>query len=127
MEGSVVGAGQPARLTVEGLAGRSFDGSVTRFSYALDDEAKTMLAEIEMPNPKAELRPGMYARVTIGIQQKENALLVPLEAVVVKRAGAAVFTVSDNKARKVPIKPGFNDGGNVGMVSGFEGNQPAIG
>src|SRR5260370_8811215 len=126
MEGSVIAAGQPARITVEGVAGRNLDGSVTRFSYALDDEAKTMLAEIEMPNPKAELRPGMYARVTIGIQQKENALLVPLEAVVVERAGAAVFTVSDNKARKVPIKTGFDDGVNVEIVSGLDGNQPVI-
>jgi RND family efflux transporter MFP subunit len=126
LEASLIAAGQPARVTVEGLAGRSFDASVTRFSYALDNETKTMLAEIELPNPKAELRPGMYARVTIGIQRKEDALLVPVEAVVVERAGASVFTVKDNKARKVPIKTGFDDGVNVEIVSGLDANQPVI-
>jgi len=113
-------------VAVEGLTGRTFEGKITRFSYALDDASKTMLAEIELPNPKAELRPGMYARVTIGIQRKEDALLVPLEAVVVERAGTSVFTASDNKARKVPVKTGFNDGSNVEILSGVDANQPII-
>ena len=126
LETSLVATGQPVKVTVDGLPGRSFDGKVTRFSYALDEATKTMLAEIELPNPKLELRPGMYAIVKIGIERKEDALLVPVEALVAERAGASVFTVVDNKAKKIPVKTGFNDGANVEIVSGVKPDQALI-
>src|SRR5436309_10159975 len=126
LETSLVATGQPVEVTVDGLPGRSFDGKVTRFSYALDEATKTMLAEIELPNPKLELRPGMYAIVKIGIERRENALLAPVEALVTEKAGASVFTVVDNKAKKIPVKTGFNDGTNVEVVSGLEPAQTVI-
>ena len=85
-----------------------------------------MLAEVELPNPKLELRPGMYAIVKIGIERKEDALLVPLEAVVTERAGAYLFVAAENKARKTPIKIGFNDGANVEIASGVNADQAVI-
>jgi len=85
-----------------------------------------MLAEIELPNPKLELRPGMYATIKIGIEHKEDALLAPVEAVLVEKAGASVFTVADNKAKKLPVKTGFNDGTNVEVTSGINLGQPLI-
>src|SRR5438552_9403760 len=126
LEASLIATGQPVGVTVDGLPARSFDGKVTRFAYALDEATKTMLAEIELPNPKLELRPGMYAVVKIGIERKEDALLVPVEALVAERAGASVFTVVDNKAKKIPVKTGFNDGANVEIVSGVKPDQALI-
>jgi len=108
------------------LPGRGFDAKVTRFSYTLDEASKTMLAEIELPNPKLELRPGMYAIVKIGIERKDDALLVPVDALVVERAGAFVFTINDNKAKKTRVQTGFNDGTNVEIVSGVKPDQPVI-
>jgi len=63
-----------------------------------------MLAEVELPNAKLELRPGMYATVKIGIETKEDALLVPVDALLVEKANASVFTVVDNKAKKTVRK-----------------------
>ena len=126
LETSLITTGQPVGVTVDGLPGRSFDGNVTRFSYALDEATKTMLAEIELPNPKLELRPGMYAVVKIGIERKADALLVPVEALVTERAGASVFTVVDAKAKKIQVKTGFNDGAYVEIVSGVKADQPVI-
>jgi len=126
LETSLIATDQPVKLTVDGLPGRNFDGKVTRFSYTLDEATKTMLAEIELPNPKLELRPGMYAIVKIGIERKEDALLVPVEALVTERAGASVFAVVDAKAKKIPVKTGFNDGSNVEIVSGLKPDQPLI-
>jgi RND family efflux transporter MFP subunit len=125
-EASLVEAGQPVKLTVEGLPGKSFEGKVTRFSYTLDDAAKTMLAEIELPNPKLELRPGMYATVKIGIERKEDAMLVPVEAVVTEKAGTSVFVAAEDKARKTRVQTGFNDGTHVEIVKGLNADQPVI-
>ena len=126
LEAALITTNQPAQLTVEGLPGRSFDGKVTRYSYALDEVTKTMLTEIELPNPKLELRPGMYALVKIGLEHKEDALLVPVEAFAVERAGGFVFTVLDGKARKTRVQAGFNDAIHVEILDGLKPNQPVI-
>jgi membrane fusion protein, multidrug efflux system len=125
-EASRVTTNQPVKFGVEGLAGRSFEGAVTRFSYALEEASKTMLAEVEVPNPSLELRPGMYASVKIGIERKPDALLVPVDALVQEKAGASVFTLVDNKAKKTPVKTGFNDGQHVEIVSGLTPDQTVI-
>jgi RND family efflux transporter MFP subunit len=126
LEASLIATNQPVKLSVEGLPARSFDGQITRFSYALDEATRTMLAEIELANPTLELRPGMYASVRIGIERKENTLLVPVAALVVERAGAFVFTIQDQKARKTGVQTGFNDGTNVEIVRGVGPDQPVI-
>jgi len=125
-ESPLVAKGQPVQLTVDGLPGRAFEGKVTRFAYALDDASKTMLTEIELPNPKLELRPGMYATVKVGIERREDVLLVPAEALVREKAGAFVFTVEDNKAKKTPVKVGFGDGTKFEIVSGVKAGDPVI-
>ena len=126
LESSLIAVGQPVTLTVDGLPGRSFQGSITRFSYSLDDATKTMLAEIELQNPKLELRPGMYALAKIGIERKEETLLLPTDALLVEKAGPSVFLIVENKAKKTAIKTGFNDGANAELLSGIKPEQPVI-
>ena len=118
--------GLPAKVLVDELPGRAFAGSVTRFSQALDDATKTMLAEIDLPNPKRELRPGMYATVKLDVEKHTDALLVPVEAVAFEKAGTSVFIVTDGKAKRIPVKTGFNDGASVEMLDGLLANQPVI-
>jgi membrane fusion protein (multidrug efflux system) len=105
--------GLPVQVTVEELPKRAFPGTVTRFAHVLDEATKTMLTEIEMPNPTGDLRPGAYASVRLEVERKSDALLVPVQTVSVEKAGTFVFTVVDNKAKKTPVHTGFNDGVNV--------------
>jgi membrane fusion protein (multidrug efflux system) len=116
----------PVQVTVEELPGQLFPGSVTRYAYALDEATKTMLTEIEMPNPSGVLRPGMYAAVKLELERKHDALLVPAQALLVEKAGTSVFTVADGKAKKTPVQLGFNDGANVEIVAGLRPDQPVI-
>jgi len=111
---------------VDGLPGRNFDGKITRFSYSLDDPSKTMLAETELLNPKLELRPGMYAIVKIGIERKEDALLVPVDALLIEKSGVSLFTIADNKAKKDSGENRFNDGINAEILSGLKSDQSVI-
>ena len=118
--------GTPVQVTVEELPGKIFKGSVTRFAYALDEATKTMLTEIELPNPIGELRPGMYASVQLELERKHDALLVPVKALLVEKAGTSVFTVTDGKAKKTPVQTGFNDGTNAEIVGGVNPDQAVI-
>jgi len=117
--------GLPVQVTVEELPGRSFPGTVTRFAHALDETTKTMLTEIEMPNPSGDLRPGAYASVRLEVERKPEALLLPVQAVAVEKAGMFVLTVVDNKAKKTPVHTGFNDGVNV-EVTDLQPDQRVI-
>src|SRR5947208_16791996 len=106
----------PVKVTVDELPGLTFRGVITRFAYALDESTKTMATEVDISNPDLALRPGMWASVEIELQKKENALLIPAETVVTEKKQNSVFVVRDNKAQKVPVMTGFDDGINVEIV-----------
>ncbi len=108
----------PVKVTVSELPGRTFAGTITRFAYALDESTKTMTTEIDIPNPDMVLRPGMWATVEIELQKKENALLIPAEALVTEKTKNSVFVARDNKALKVSVTTGFDDGVNVEILKG---------
>jgi membrane fusion protein (multidrug efflux system) len=111
--------GLPVQVTVSELPGHTFNGKVTRYAHALDEATKTMLTEIEIPNPEGELLPGMYAIVKITVQRKSEALLLPAESLVLEKTTASIFVVADGKARKVPVKTGFNDGISAEILEGL--------
>jgi membrane fusion protein (multidrug efflux system) len=119
IEASLVQLGQPAKLSVEGLAGRTFEGKVSRFSYALDDATKTMLVEVDLPNADLTLRPGMYATIKIGVEKHSDALVIPSDALMMEKLNAFAFTIANSKAKKTPIKTGFTDGAKVEVISGI--------
>jgi membrane fusion protein (multidrug efflux system) len=116
----------PAKVTVDELPGRTFEGTITRFSYALDESTKTMATEIDIQNPDLALRPGMWANVQIDLQKKTKAQLLPAEALVVEKNKASVFVVRDGKAQKILVKIGFDDGVNVEITSGLTPTDAVI-
>jgi len=116
----------PVKVTVDELPGRAFQGTITRFAYALDESTKTMATEVEISNPDLALRPGMWATVEIELQKKENALLIPAEALVAEKNKMSIFVVRDNKALKVPVTTGFDDGVNVEILKGCGPNDSVI-
>jgi membrane fusion protein (multidrug efflux system) len=122
----LVKVGLPVEVTVDELPDRVFQGSVTRFAYALDEASKTMPAEAEIQNPKSELRPGMYVRVRITMERKADALLVPAAALVSEKGQDFVFTVSDGRAKRTAVKGGFRDGASVEILDGLTAEQAVV-
>jgi membrane fusion protein, multidrug efflux system len=123
IEAAKVSVGQPVTVTTDNLPGRHFDGQVTRFTYALDTTNRTMLAEAILQNHDLALRPGMLVTVSLGIERKEHASLMPVEALVTERSNTFAYTVADGKAAKRPIKVGFNDGKSVEVLEGLNASE----
>lgn len=73
-------AGEPVQVRVN-ATGRTMSGTIVRFARALDPGTRTMLAEVDVPNPGLTLNPGMYAETTLQLQQKDDALILPTQAV----------------------------------------------
>src|SRR5260370_32120586 len=124
-EAPFVTNGLPVQIIVQELPDRVYQGQVTRYAQALD-EAMNMLTEIEMPNPKGEFRPGMYASVQLELERKRDALTIPAEALVVEKTKTFVFTVDRRKAKKIAVKVGFNDAVSAEVIEGIKPDEPVI-
>jgi HlyD family secretion protein len=87
--------GLPAKVHVPELPGRTFEGKVARNSVALDAASRTMLAEVDVPNPDGALRSGLYVNVDFSIPRQAPTVVVPAEALLFNGDGLRVATVDD--------------------------------
>ncbi|HTG45710.1 MAG TPA: efflux RND transporter periplasmic adaptor subunit [Verrucomicrobiae bacterium] len=125
-EASRVRNGLPVKISVEALAGKMFEGTITRSSRNLDDATKMMLAEVDLKNADGQLLPGMYAIGRVGIEKHSNVLLAPVGAVWKEKGGSSVFRVQNGKAIKTLVKTGFNDGIFVEINEGIQPDESLI-
>ena len=77
----------------------SFPGKVTRTADALQPGTRTLLTEIDIPNPNGTLQPGTYCEVELHIPRETPAALVPAEAIIFNRNELQVAVVEDGVAR----------------------------
>jgi membrane fusion protein (multidrug efflux system) len=119
-EATHIKIGQSIRWTADDYPGEHFDGTVTRAYWALDKATKTMLTETQMANPGMKLQPGMLVNARIGIEKKNDALVLPVEALVKEKTNSFVFIFNGGKIKKAPVEVGFNDGTNVEIVAGVK-------
>jgi RND family efflux transporter MFP subunit len=76
---SFIKIGDPVEVRVPAV-NKSFSGIVARFSVDVTEQTRTMHTEVDVPNPKYELMPGVYAEAVLTLDQKGNAPVVPLQA-----------------------------------------------
>lgn len=111
----LVKPGTPARVRVPALQEREFVGQVTRSSWVLDTQARTLRTQIDLPNPDGLLRPGMYATAQI-TAERPDTLTVPASAVLNRDDQWFVYRVVDGKAVRMPVKVGQRQGALVEVL-----------
>jgi RND family efflux transporter MFP subunit len=101
-----VAPGIDAVIRVPELPDRKFSGTVTRIADALQSGTRTLLTEIDIPNPDSALRTGIYCNVELHIPRTTPSLVVPADAVIFNRNGIQVAVVNNGKAgfRKIEVK-----------------------
>jgi RND family efflux transporter MFP subunit len=104
-----VAVGVDAVVRVPENPDRTFPGKVTRFAHALAPGTRTLLTEIDIPNPDGALRPGLYVTVELHIPRKNPAVMVPADALVVNGDGVQVAVAENGTARfrKVTVARDF--------------------
>jgi RND family efflux transporter MFP subunit len=124
---SDVHVGQTAYLTTTDLPDRKFPGTVTRTANALDPASRTLLAEIQVPNPDARLMPGMYMQVNLNLPRRDPPLLIPSDTLVVRPEGTMVAVVqSGDKVHYQRIVVGRDFGDRIEVLSGLSEGQKVI-
>jgi RND family efflux transporter MFP subunit len=107
--------------------GDVFPGTIVRFTRELDTSTRTMLVEVDVPNPDLILNSGMYAETTITLQQQNNVLTVPAGAVMKNHEQSYVLTVdSDHKVQKTTVTVGIRGANRVAITSGLSAGQTVI-
>jgi RND family efflux transporter MFP subunit len=119
-----VRAGQQATLTIPDLPGRKFAGTVTRTANALDPASRTLLVEVQAPNPAGVLLPGMYAQVDLSVPRKDPPLVIPADTLVVRNDGPQVAVVaSDGVVHFARVQLGRDMGDRLEVLGGVEEGQ----
>jgi len=118
--------GTPVTIAISGLPEKTLKATVTRSTVALDPGTRSLLAEIDLPNPGHDLAPGMFAEVVVELRRHPDALVVPPAALVSEGSSKFVFTVDQGVARKVPVETGIDDGLWVEITSGLTGAEDVV-
>jgi RND family efflux transporter MFP subunit len=127
--------GDPVAVTVPSL-NRTFPGKVARFSVDVREDTRTMHTEVDVPNPKRLLLPGLYADATLSLQKKISVPTVPIQALNREGAHTTIYVVNRNgeleersaqlglqTATDAEITSGLNEGDMV-VVSDRAGLKP---
>ncbi len=121
-----VAPGVEAVVHVPELPDRSFPAKVTRVADALEPTTRTLLTEIDVPNPDGALPAGTYCTVELHIPRKTPGVIVPADAVVFDGDGLHVAVVDNGVAHYRPVKLSRDFGTTVEVNDGIKAGDQVI-
>jgi HlyD family secretion protein len=134
-DAAYVATGSSARVRIPALANHEFPARVTRTSWALNPTSRTLMAQVELPNPQGKFLPGMYAYGSVLIE-RPNVRALPVSTVTQIGNQTYCYLAQDGKAARTPVQTGVSDGtwvevtGKPGRSEGtweaFDGSEAVI-
>ncbi len=118
--------GDPVSVHVPALD-RDVPGKIARFSVDVTGVTRTMHTEVDVPNPKGVLIPGVYAEATLALDRKGDALSVPLQAVNQEGDHASVLLVdSAHHIQNRPLTLGIQSENDAEVLSGLKDDDLVV-
>lgn len=109
-----VSPGQSIRVSVAAPAEKDFDAVVTFIAPTVDPGTRTLRIKAEIDNREGMLRPGLFARVLVGTDQRRSVLMVPEEAIVQREGSAWLFLIGEgDRVRRVRVDTGRQSKGRI--------------
>jgi membrane fusion protein (multidrug efflux system) len=118
--------GQTIRIRVDAFPDQNFEGKVYAIDPRLDVSGRSLLVRAMVPNKDQLLRPGLFARVTVLLQLKEDALSVPEQAIVPQGDSQFVFKIVDGKVQLTKVVTGTRREGRVEIVEGLSAGDQVV-
>jgi membrane fusion protein (multidrug efflux system) len=110
---------QELTIQFDAYPGEFFPGRVTRLGSSIDPRTRTLTVRAAIPNPQLRLRPGMFARVELVMERREDVITIPTEAVLTRTTGQYVFLAEDNMALLRPVTLGVQGRERVEITAGL--------
>lgn len=105
---------------------RTFDGEVGRIGTRIDPVTRAVRVQSEFDNSEGLLRPGMFMTVNLVIGQRDNAVLVPEEALMTQGQSTYAFVIADERARRVDVTIGQRRAGLVEVLDGVSKGEQVV-
>lgn len=121
-----VQVGQEARLHVLSYPKQIFKGKVSLIEPNLDPLTRTVNVQILLDNPKDLLKPGMFTRAYLVLQENKSALVIPNAAIMEANNGKFVFKKQGNVYQHVIVKPGISDDNYAEILSGLAAGDEVV-
>jgi membrane fusion protein, multidrug efflux system len=118
--------GQTIRIKVDAFPDDSFKGKVYAIDPRLDVAGRSLLVRALVPNEDRRLRPGLFARVTVLLQLKEDALTVPEQAIVPQGDSQFVFKIVGGKVQFTKVVIGTRREGRVEIIEGLAAGDQVV-
>jgi RND family efflux transporter MFP subunit len=117
----MVTAGDVGIVEVDAYPGEKFNGRIARVAPVLDPATRTASIEIEIPNGDGRLKPGMYARISLTVEERKNTLVAPKNAVIDFENKRGVWMPSeDRRAQFVPVTLGIEGPEQIEILAGLK-------
>ena len=120
-----VAVGQLVRVAIPGTS-ETFDGSVAHVAPAIAPTTRTFRTEVRLDNPAARIRPGMFVRCDVVLESRDDVVLVPARAVVLREGTPRVFVVEAQRAKERKVELGLITETTVQITSGLEAGTPVV-
>lgn len=112
--------GLTVEISVDAYPNEKFPGTITAVSPRADVAGHSIEVRARLPNNTLKLRPGLFVRVNVSLGNKEDALVIPEQAIWPIGQDKTVFVVVEGKAEQRVVKIGDRQPGVVEIVSGLE-------
>lgn len=122
---SAIQSGLPVRMLVDAIPGQVFEGRIDRVSPVMDSGSGTFRVT-SVFDGKQVLRPGMFGRIEIVYDRRENVLTVPRSALLDDESDPSLYVVRNGKSTRVSIKTGYTNGELIEVVSGLKAGDKVI-
>ena len=121
-----VSIGQPFKTTVEGYGERAFSGHVTRIGPRAQAGSRAVSIYIEVPNPHAELKAGLFAAGQLTLAHHTARALIPITALRNELGRNFVYLIDQGKIRRQTVATGIEGNGMIEVREGLEAGQNII-
>ncbi len=125
MQGASLKQGLRAEATVPTLPGRTFEGRLDYVYPELNPQTRTLKARIALANPRLELKPGMFANVSL-ISVARKVLAVPSEALIYTGTRTVVVVMDGERFRAATVKAGAEMDGRTEILAGLKPGERVV-
>jgi RND family efflux transporter MFP subunit len=115
-----------AQVQLAQFPGRFFAGTVVRNSQAIDPATRTLLVEVDVPNPDGRLLPGSYANVRFDLHQNQPSFVLPSNTLLFRSEGQQVAVVHKDRIELRKVTVGMDLGSTVQIVAGLNGSEQVV-
>ncbi|HSN51637.1 MAG TPA: efflux RND transporter periplasmic adaptor subunit [Woeseiaceae bacterium] len=121
-----VDPGQPVGIEIDALAGETIAASVSRVSPIVDPQTGTFKITVEIVDARRRIKPGMFGRIGVVYDVREDALQIPRSAIIEDQGTASVFVVEDDHAVRRAVETGYSNKGMIEIISGLQDGEQVI-